>query len=306
MDRITDWNKLIEGIGADFLIKIGTSIAIILILWLLRIVILRLVRKRVKDVKVKYKWRKYITYIIVPVGIYMVANVWFDEFQSVSTFLGLVSAGIAIALREPLVNLAGWLFIIWRNPFSVGDRIQIGDEFGDVIDQRIFQFTIMEIGNWVDAEQYTGRMVHIPNSKVFTEVQANYSSGFNFIWNEIQVLVTFESDWKKAKDVLTKVAIAHGKEYGEKAENEVFLASAEFMIYRPEYTPTVYTSVEDSGVELTIRYATPLRQRRITEQKIWEDILLEFALHDDIDFAYPTTRFYSNYKEGKPGTKPKE
>lgn len=304
MDKITDWNKLIEGLGADFLIKLGTSIAIILVLWLLRIVILRIVRKRVKDVKVKYKWRKYITYIIVPVGVYMVANVWFDEFQSVSTFLGLVSAGIAIALREPLVNLAGWLFIIWRNPFSVGDRIQIGKEFGDVVDQRIFQFTIMEIGNWVDAEQYTGRMVHIPNSKVFTEVQANYSSGFNFIWNEIQVLVTFESDWKKAKEILSKIAIAHGKEYGEKAENEVFLASADFMIYRPEYTPAVYTSVEDSGVELTIRYATPLRQRRLTEQKIWEDILLKFALHDDIDFAYPTTRFYSNYKEGKPGTKP--
>jgi len=304
MEQLNDLEKLIESLGADFLAKFATSIAIILLLWLIRYLTLRFLRRRVKDIKQKYKWRKNITYIIVPIGFYIIANVWIEEFQSISTYLGLLSAGIAIALREPLVNLAGWLFIIWRHPFSVGDRVQIGNNFGDIIDQRIFQFTIMEIGNWVDAEQYTGRMVHIPNSKVFTEVQANYSDGFNFIWNEIPIIVTFESDWKKAKKILVDIAILHGKEYGDIAENEVQKASIDFMIYKPEYTPEVYTSVEDIGVALTIRYATPLRKRRVTEQAIWEDVLDEFAKHDDIDFAYPTTRYYLNYKEGKSGTKP--
>ena len=75
-----------------------------------------------------------------------------------STFLGLLSAGVAIALKDPLVNLAGWGFIVWRKPFGIGDRIQLGDSRGDVIDQRIFMFTLMEIGNWVDAERSTGRV----------------------------------------------------------------------------------------------------------------------------------------------------
>jgi small-conductance mechanosensitive channel len=304
MENFSDLGKLIESFGAGAITKLLSSIAIIIILWFIRYLILRVVRKRVIDIKLKYKWRKYITYIFVPIGVYLVANVWFEEFQSISTYLGLLSAGVAIALREPLVNLAGWLFIIWRHPFSVGDRIQIGNNFGDVIDQRIFQFTIMEIGNWVDAEQYTGRMVHIPNSKVFTDVQANYSDGFNFIWNEIPILVTFESDWQKAKKILTDIAIIHGREYAENAESEVQKSAIEFMIYEAEYIPTVYSSVKDSGVELTIRYTTPLRKRRVTEQTIWEDVLKEFSKHNDIDFAYPTTRFYSNYKEGKSGTKP--
>ncbi|MBZ0199912.1 MAG: mechanosensitive ion channel family protein [Ignavibacteriaceae bacterium] len=80
-------------------------------------------------------------------------------------------------------------FILERKPFTVGDRIQTGDVAGDVIDLRIFRFTRMEISNWVDAEQRTGRTIHVPNGKVFTEWQANYSTGFQYIWNEISVLV---------------------------------------------------------------------------------------------------------------------
>lgn len=111
----------------------------------------------------------------------------------------MLSAGIAIALKDPITDLAGWVFILWWKPFEVGDRIQLEDNAGDVIVIRIFQFTIIEIGNWVDADQSMGSILHIPNSKVFLEVLANYSIGFNYIWHEIGVLVTFESDWQKAK-----------------------------------------------------------------------------------------------------------
>ena len=86
-----------------------------------------------------------------------------------------------------------------RKPLKVGDRVQIGDVTGDVIDIRIFQFSVIEIGNWVDADQSTGRIIHIPNGTIFIKWQANYTAGFEYIWNEIPVLVTFESDWKTAK-----------------------------------------------------------------------------------------------------------
>ena len=82
---------------------------------------------------------------------------------SLTTFLGLASAGVAIAMHDTIANLAGWFFIISRKPFKVGDRIEIGEIAGDVIDIRIFQFSLVEIGNWVDAEQSTGR--NSPRSK---------------------------------------------------------------------------------------------------------------------------------------------
>ncbi|HAW79639.1 MAG TPA: mechanosensitive ion channel protein MscS, partial [Balneola sp.] len=68
-------------------------------------------------------------------------------------YFGLLSAGLAIALKDPVTDLAAWMFIIWRKPFDVGDRIELGKSKGDVIDIRPFKFTILEIGNWVDADQ---------------------------------------------------------------------------------------------------------------------------------------------------------
>jgi hypothetical protein len=212
----------------------------------------------------------------------------------------LLSAGLAIALQDPIVNLAGWLFIIWRRPFVVGDRIQIGDHRGDVIDIRIFQFSLLEIGNWVDADQSTGRVIHIPNGKIFREAQANYSQGFQFIWNELPVLVTFESNWKKAKEILQSVAERHAQHFSASAEEQIRQAARKFLIFYTHLTPAVYTSVADSGVLLTIRYLCELQTRRGTAQAIWEEILERFAGADDIDFAYPTSRFYDNPAEGKP------
>lgn len=231
-------------------------------------------------------------------------RVWYEGFQSIATFLGLLSAGLAIALKDLLVNLAGWIFIMWRRPFEVGDRIQIGNLVGDVIDLRIFQFTLMEIGGWVDADQSTGRVVHIPNGKVFTEAQANYHKGFQYIWNEIPVLITFESNWKKAKGILQKVGIKHAEHLSASAEQRIKEASRKFMIFYSKLTPTVYTSVKESGVLLTIRYLCEPRRRRDSEEAIWEEILEKFAHCPDIDFAYPTRRFYNNLLERKSGTKP--
>jgi small-conductance mechanosensitive channel len=186
-----------------------------------------------------------------------------------------------------------------RRPFSVGDRIQIGTHAGDVIDVRLFQFTLNEIGNWVQADQSTGRILHIPNGKLLTEVIANYSEGFEYIWNEIPVLVTMESDWEKAKQILLDIVTRDSADIVKAAEESVRETTRKFMIFYTNLTPTVYTAVGESGILLTMRYLVQPRKRRVTEQKIWEDILRAFAQHDDIDFAYVTRRGFNNLVEGK-------
>jgi small-conductance mechanosensitive channel len=259
---------------------------------------------RSKDIRIQYRWRKSSSYIAFAIGFLLIGRVWFEGFQAVATFFGLLSAGLAIALKDPLANLAGWAFILWRKPFEVGDRIQIGETSGDIIDIRIFQFSLMEIGNWVDADQSTGRIMHIPNGKVFTEVQANFSKGFDYIWDEIPVLITFESNWKKAKEILEKIVHNNAEHLSAGAEEKIKAASKKFMIFYTKLTPIVYTSVKDSGVLLTIRYLCDPKKRRDSEQLMWEGILNEFSKSGDIDFAYPTQRFYNNLNEGKPDNKP--
>ncbi len=277
--------------------RILWSILGVLGLWLLRRWILRFAMRNVADPKLRYQWGRTANSIFYILVILYLLPLWLGDIANLTTYLGLLSAGLAVALRDPLVNLAGWAFVIWRRPFEVGDRIQIGAHAGDVIDLRIFQFTLMEIGNWVDADQSTGRVIHIPNGKVFTETLANFSKGFQYIWNEIPVLVTFESDWKKAKEILLKIVQERGEHVTEDAERRVKKAAEKFLIFYSVLTPTVYTSVEDSGVLLTIRYLCDPRNRRGSAQVIWEDILEAFGREPDIDFAYPTQRFYTLAQE---------
>jgi small-conductance mechanosensitive channel len=290
------------GLGAETQVDIALSLLVVVCLGLVRRLVMRAALRKTEDVHARYRWRKLSAYLAFLIGAAIIVRIWFQGLGSLSTVIGLITAGVAIALKDPLVSLAGWGFIVWRRPFSVGDRIQVGDVCGDVIDQRIFQFTLMEVGNWVHADQSTGRIIHVPNSRVFTHVLANYSKGFQYIWDEIGVLVTFESDWQKAKLILNEIVVRHAEHLTAEAERRVREASMKFMIFYSKLTPIVYTSVEDCGVLLTLRYLTEPQGRRGRLERIWEDILREFAEHDDIDFAYPTQRFYVNRHEGKPGT----
>lgn len=301
MDISSDWLSHTLGLSAATQSKLFYSLVAILAIWAARRGILWVIWRRVEDVRVRYRWRKTLTYFLVAIGILVVGRIWFEGFQSLATYLGLLSAGIAIALKDPLANLAGWAFILWRRPFEVGDRIQIGDFKGDVIDARLFQFSLLEIGNWVHADQSTGRIIHVPNGKILTDVLANYTKGFRYIWNEIAVMVTFESNWHKAKTILEEVVGKHGAHLSEEAEQQIRAVSRQFMIFYSSLTPIVYTSVADSGIVLTMRFLCEPRQRRGSEQMMWEDILDRFGAEDDIDFAYPTQRLYNNRLEGKPG-----
>ena len=303
MSEVTQWISDLTGLSLGLQSKLFSSIFIILMLWLIRTIVIRVVWKKTEVVQQRYRWQKTTAYIAVTFGILVVGRIWFEGIQSIATFLGLVTAGLAIALQDIVKSFAGWGFILWRKPFALGDRIQVGEYSGDVIDIRIFKFTMMEIGNWVDADQSTGRLIHLPNSLVISGVIANYGQGFQYIWNEVPVLITFESAWEKGKKILQDIATRHAAHLTEHAARRIIEASKRFMIFYKTLTPNVYVSVKDCGVMLTIRYLIDPRHRRSSEQSIWEDVLREFAQCDDIDFAYPTQRFYDNAIEGKTGAR---
>lgn len=272
--------------------KVLVSIVIIALLLILRSLVLRLVRRRVDEPKQQYRWRRVLTYITAFLILVLLWQTWFTGFKSIATFLGIVGAGIAVAMHDTVANMTGFAFILMRRPFDIGDRIEIAGTVGDVIDLRLFQFTVLEVGNWVDADQSTGRIVHVPNGMVLREKTANFTRGFEYIWHEIPVLVTFESNWKKAKDILEDVLKDDAFQVADDARRQVRQTASRYLIHYGKLTPIVYTTVRDSGVLLTIRYLTPVKRRRGTEQQIWEGILTRFAEHEDIEFAYPTIRYY--------------
>lgn len=293
MRSLTSFIYELTGIHSTVQAKVLVTIIIILFLILIRYSISRMVWRHTEDVKIRYQWKRMLSFIIPFIGFILITAVWASALEQFGAFLGLMTAGLAIALKDPLTNLAGWIFILFRRPFVVGDRIQVGDNTGDIIDIRLFQFTILEIGNWVEADQSTGRIIHLPNGKVFQEPQANFSSGFEYIWNELKVDITFESDWEKAQEILDRIIQAYTLDIDKKAKKEIKEASKNYMIYYKHLTPIVYTKVMENGIRLTIRYLCNPRKRRSSESKIWQDILQAFDKESMISFAYPTTRFYS-------------
>jgi small-conductance mechanosensitive channel len=273
--------------------NIYKTIIILVVLWLIKKAAYKIIGVRTDDaMKRIYHWRKTVQYTLAFIGLLLIGNIWISNFQSITTFLGLLSAGIAIALKDIFVNIAGWLFIYWRKPFDVGDRIQIGDYKGDVVDLRLFQFSLLEVGNWVDAEQSTGRIVHVPNGKVFIDPQANYSQGFDYIWNEQQIYLSLDSDYKKAQKILKEIMTELMQDSFKNIERAILKAHKEHFIHFGQFTPTVYSKIQERGIQLSLRYLCHPRKRRVYEHQITEAILDRFRLEKDIRIVYPVTTVF--------------
>jgi small-conductance mechanosensitive channel len=283
------WNDFLTnfGLSSEISTKILLSLVILVVLWLVRKTTLRFVRKAYQeDTERIYAWLKGSQYAFYATVFILLTLLWIPAIGNLGTFLGIFSAGLAIAFQDPLINFAGWVFILLRRPFIVKDRIQIGELAGDVVDIGVFQITLLEIGNWVAADQSTGRVLHIPNKKVFTESVANYSQGLAVIWNEVQVMITFESAWQKAKAMLQEIAEKYSETEVQGSEQSL----RDFMISYTHLDPKIYTSIADSGVVLTIRYLCKPRERRTSENMLVEEVLEAILQAEDIDFAYETRR----------------
>ena len=280
---------------SDNALNLVLSAVFLVLIFLLRHVILRALVSRLPDAELAYRTRKLSFYIAAGLALLILGWIWTRQLANVGSFLGLLSAGIAIALSDVLKNMAGWVLILVRRPFKVGDRIEVGPNAGDVVDIGVFRFSLMEIRNWVDADQTTGRILHIPNGILFVEPLANYNEGFPYIWLEVPVTVTFESNWEKVKEMVGEAIGRHA------VDPEAVISAAKrdqyFSLYR-NLEPAVYVKAIDFGVTVTGRLLVPPRGRRLTTSRIWQQLLHEIDEAPDVALAYPTTRFFRNDLEG--------
>ena len=265
------------------------------VIWLVAIIVIikvidRILYKTIKDNGMYHQAKKTTNYSLSILLMIVLIFIWMESTNNLATYVGLLSAGVAISLKELFSNMAGWVFIIAKKSFKVGDRILIGDQKGDVIDIRVFQFSLMEVSSSEDGEQSTGRIIDVPNYFILTYPLVNYTKGFEYIWHEIKVLLTFESDWQGAKTLLE--GIINSKKFHEVTEvdSQIRNAAKRYRIHYNTLTPIVYTDVKESGVQLTLRYICAPKQKRTTVNIIWEEVLQMIDENPTIDLAYPTKR----------------
>jgi small-conductance mechanosensitive channel len=263
------------------------SLAAVVIVLITTRVVLRLVLRYLDDPPRRYRTSKIIRRTGAIVLLVALVLIWSPGQPHLLTILTVIGAGLAIAMREVLLSAVAWLNIILRVPYTNGDRIDVNQVRGDVIDIRLLHTTLMEVGGWVEADQSTGRVVHIPNSWIFQFSVYNYSRGFGFIWNELPVTITFRSDWEAAREIILAMAQESAAVVEQKAAREIRRMSREYLVHYSILTPFVYVRIVPHGVQLTLRYLCEVRKRRGTEHALAISVLDAFRARGDIELAYP-------------------
>lgn len=272
--------------GRKLLIMVIFIVGLVLLNWLFRS-IAKLFLQGHRSKRIVFWVRQGISLTLAVTMLIGVISIWFDNPTRLATFMGLVTAGVAFALQKPISALAGYLVILRGKTFGVSDRITMGGVRGDVLELGFIQTTIMEMGQppdvqnadpamWVQARQYTGRIVTVSNSKVFDEPIFNYTREFPYIWEEMRLPISYKDDRNRAEDILLDVAKRHtvktqdlGESVLEELERRYFLAAGEL-------SPRVFWRLTDNWLELTVRFIATTHNIRALKDAMSRDILRAF------------------------------
>lgn len=228
--------------------------------------------------KEKFFKNRKIKIILTVLSFIVVILLWGEKISGIITIISFVSAGLTIAIREIIFNFFAGVYINFRKTFELEDRIEIDGIKGDVINIHALGFEILEVGERTDCEQSTGRIVHIPNSYIFTKPSKNYTKAFKYIWDEIKIDVSMDSDIEETKAILYDILENNEtlKEIPKKMENAVDEAILEYRIYYNYLEPIIYTKIVDSHIELYLRYLIHPKKVRTVQDEIYLKILEEY------------------------------
>lgn len=256
--------------------KIVAALAAIVIARVVAGVLLRTLAARVKDSTGRYRVRKLISFLTFFFAVFAITVIFSDRLGGLTVAFGVAGAGIAFALQEVIASVAGWVALMFGGFYKIGDRVQLGGIKGDVIDVGVLRTTVMEMGEWVKGDLYTGRIVRIANSFVFKEPVFNYSGDFPFVWDEIVVPVKYGSDYKEAREIIDRIGREELTAYAKKARTSWEEMVKKFAIENAQIEPMLTLMANDNWVELTLRYVVDHKRRRATKDALWSQVLAAF------------------------------
>jgi small-conductance mechanosensitive channel len=238
--------------------------------------------------RVRYNLSKILNLLHLFVATLFVLRVWLPDSNTLLAAYGFVAAAAAFSVQDLFKNFIGGVIVVVKGLFSVGDRIQIGDTHGDVIDIGILYTSLLEIRAWVAGDQSTGRIIRVPNGKVLNIDIINYTEDHSFIWDEIHIPVTQNSDWKKAESILHGIVVEATKELSASAMEEIRHLQSKYFLNNNNIEPRVYLAITDKWVSLYARYIVNARERRNVQDRIMRQIKEKFDVEDNIVIASET------------------
>ncbi|MCB2412414.1 mechanosensitive ion channel family protein [Demequina sp. TTPB684] len=258
-----EWDSSVGGAARTAILFVGLVVV--------SLIVNRVATRVFGDTDQRFNVRRIVRAIIWFVAVFGLIVIWQPLGGSLAPTLGLATAGLAFAMQEAIGAIAGWFNITFGSIFRVGDRVQMGGVQGDVIDISLLKTRLMEIGDdaettWVGGRQYTGRVVTVSNKATFTEPVYNYSSFFEYIWEEIEVAIPHHEDWRGASLVLEEEARRQATAEG--AREAMATVRQRFPVPDTEVEPRVFAAADETYMRLAVRFVVPVRSARTVKDQI--------------------------------------
>ncbi|MGE4510213.1 MAG: mechanosensitive ion channel domain-containing protein [Sulfurimonadaceae bacterium] len=296
-------NKEIE----EQIFKLMNIGIIILVIFLIFVSLKMIVKKYITDNERFYMANKIINFVNVTLMILIVFFSYIENVSYLVTILGFASAGIAIAMKDWFMSILGWLVIVFGGSIHVGDRIRIemdGIEYvGDIMDISLLRMTLFEDVTLTTymRNRRAGRIIFVPNNFVFTRMIANYShSSLKTVWDGIDIVVTFESNHKKAMYICKEITKKYSKGYTDITRKQLNKIRNHYSLKNTNVEPRIFSFIEPHGVTISSWYLTNAYATLTLRSVISTEIVDAFNKEDDITIAYPTQRLHLQKEKKTP------
>lgn len=273
-----------------FLQKIAKTLIVLTILFgIFRIILPRIISNRISDQKSRYNLKKILNILAIILFISLVTFIWVEESTSLLVTSSIIGAGIAFSLQDVFKNFIGALILLLSESYRIGDRIEIDDHIGDVIDIGIMNTVIMEIRGWVHGDQVSGRLISIPNSFVINRSVTNYTRDHTFIWDELSLPLTYDSNWQLAITNIENIIREEVKSVIPIAEDEMQSLGDKYYLLKRGIEPAIYVSLTDNWIQLDARYICEAHNRRQIKNNISISIMKWIESRNDVEISSTTS-----------------
>jgi uncharacterized membrane protein len=273
---------------AGIALKLILSLAVVVITLIIYRAIRNTIKRRVEDPTRLQSLRVAVRNVLAIAGFLIIALIWLPRGNNLITALGILGAGLAIASQEMVGSLVAGLNIWLGNIYRVGDRVRIGDVVGDVMDISLLRTTVMEVGEWVKADQYTGRVVTVANRQVWVNSVYNFTQHWGYLWDEITLPITYESDWQRAAELMLEHGQTYTAELQADAEAKLRRMIDRYPLKDTKVEPTLYLAMTDNWIEVTLRFLVDAQERRRVKDHLYRELLQNFQGKENISVASTT------------------
>src|SRR5699024_11215790 len=293
-DFIVDYiDKLIESLlstsatPGEYLDKIALSTIIIILATLTHMLLRRIVKYSVGNLSKRLTLLKTLKTIFFNVTVIAILFIWIQAINALVLIALLLGGIIFFVVKGLTTNIIGYFVIKFRKYFRIGHRVEIDDVIGDVIDINFTNIELLELRNWLSSDAKTGRVVKLPNKIIFDEKIKIIGLKSTFVWQEIQYVFTFESDWETAEKLFKETGETYVKETLTPVLQE---ENPKLLDKQADIQPVFSLQVNEEGIVFTLRYLVHYLAGTKTKTQLHKELLKKLQNYPDIEFAVTDVR----------------